>query len=137
MELNTKEPIEFTGWVEHISEPTKYEHRFTVANYKTDSEKEEMRLAKQMPLCFEFNASMNNDAHTYLDLVEVGDKVKVRFYPYGKSGISKMKGTYYCINSFNIAKKDGIEVLQKVVRANPESSEPEQVEDIDTSDIPF
>lgn len=137
MELNTKEPIEFTGWVEHISEPTKYEHRFTVANYKTDSEKEEMRLAKQMPLCFEFSASMNNDAHTYLDLVEVGDKVKVRFYPYGKSGISKMKGTYYCINSFNVAKRDGVEVLEKVQKDYSQTSESEQAEVVDVDDIPF
>lgn len=130
-----KEALEFEGWVEHKGEKGDYDQRINVANYKDNDEKIAMQNAKgQFPLCYEFKASVKNGAADALDDIEEGDKVKIRFYLIGRSGISKSRGAYYCINELAIAKKDGISVVERKPRA--ESSEQSE-EEIVVDDCPF
>lgn len=131
-----KEALEFEGWIEHKGEKGNYDQRVSVANYKDDDEKNAMQNEKgKFPLCYEFKAGIKNGVADLLDDLNEGDKIRVRFYVVGRSGISKSKGTYYCINELAIARKNGIEVLERksVSASDEQSPEEEQMDD----DIPF
>lgn len=131
-----KEALEFEGWVEHKGEKGDYDQKINVANYKNGDEKTAMQNTKgKFPLCYEFKASVKNGTAAMLDEIDEGDKVKIRFYLVGRSGISKSRGTYYCINDLAIAKKNGIEVVERKPRVedNAEQSEEDTVAD----DCPF
>lgn len=134
---NMKEALEFEGWVERKGEKGDYDQKINVANYKDNDDKIAMQNTKgKFPLCYEFKANVKNGTAAMLDEVEEGDKVKIRFYLVGRSGISKSRGTYYCINDLAIAKKDGITVLERKPRVEDDNSEQSE-EDTVADDCPF
>lgn len=131
-----KEALEFEGWVEHKGEKGDYDQKINVANYKDGDDKIAMQNTKgKFPLCYEFKANVKNGTAAMLDEIEEGDKVKIRFYLVGRSGISKSRGTYYCINDLAIAKKDGIVVVERKPRV--ENNDEQSEEDIVADDCPF
>lgn len=123
----------FTGWVEHIFEPTQYDKQIVVRNYKDDDAKEAMKNDKKdFPTVLCFKANIKNGAADQLDGILEGDKIEVTFMLSGMSGVSKKTGNYYCINSLMIVKQNGIKVLEKIQGTAQESAS-----DDDFSDIPF
>lgn len=134
MTINTKEPFEFTGWIEHIGAQSEYEQRFSVANYKSAGDKESMRSAHKVPLAFEFSVKKGSKTQELLNLLGIGDDVRVKFRPYGRSGTSKKTGSYYCINAFNVLNEDGIDLIKK---AKPIENRPTTINDVRDGDCPF
>ena len=124
----------FTGYVDHIFEADEYEKRIAVRNYRDSSAMEAMKQTKDYPRCLCFSASVKNGCADQLDGLNVGDKVIVTFYLYGSCGISKKTNNYWCINKLNIAKKAGVQVVE---RAKVEQEEQSQEEDEVADDIPF
>jgi hypothetical protein len=134
-----KEALEFEGWVEHKFDRGNYDQKITVANYDGDDQKNALasgQVKGKHPMCYEFKANVKSGVADLLDDIEVGDKVHVKFYAVGRSGISKSKGTYYCITEFALAKKDGIVVIARKPRTE-ETAEDNSNEEIVADDIPF
>lgn len=122
----------FTGWVEHIFEPTQYDKQIVVRNYKDDDAKEAMKEDKKdFPTVLCFKANIKNGAANQLDDILEGDKVEITFMLSGMSGVSKKTGNYYCINSLMILKQNGVKILEKVAGERHETAS------IDDDDIPF
>lgn len=117
------EALEFSGWVEHIYEPTDWGMEFTVRSYENEM------TAPKYPQCLKFTASKLT-MQQVLGLSE-GDRVKIKYYVNGKSGRSA-KG-YYCINRLNIAKDGGVTIVKRA----PRLEEKDQQKDVDLDDIPF
>lgn len=126
------EAMTFTGYVDHIFDTDEYEQRIAVRNYRDDTAMEAMRQTKDYPRCLCFSASVKNGCVEQLKDLHKGDKIVVTFYLYGSSGVSKKTGNYWCINKLNIAKKAGIQILERA----PRQEEP-QGEESDPDDIPF
>ena len=114
----------FTGWVDHIFEPTQYDMEFSVRNYEDETAREAMIRDKNYPQTLKFTASVKSGAAKQLEGVGVGDRIVVRFFLYGSSGVSKSSGNYYCINKLNISKKDGITVLERHGNGSTPENEP-------------
>ena len=125
----------FTGYVEHIFPPTQYDCEIAVRNYQDESSIEAMKKAKDYPRTLKFSASIKSGCSKQLENVRVGDKVVVEFYLFGSSGTSKSSGKYYCINKLNIAKTNGITILERH-SPDPEVQEGEESEPV-VDDIPF
>lgn len=124
----------FTGWVRHIFDADQYSREFVVANYDSDITKENMRAEKKtFPKALRIKANIKNGAANQIDSISEGDKVVVEFYQGGVEGISKSTGKYYAINELNLAKQNGITILEKATQENAEAK-PEPDND---DDIPF
>lgn len=129
----------FTGWIEHIFNPTDYDQQIAVANYRDDNHKQKMVDAykaktkgAEYPQCFCFKANIKSGAAAQFDGLNIGDKVEISYVLSGMSGTSKKNNSYYCINSLMVMKTNGVKILEQV--AAPDASADEQVDD---SDIPF
>lgn len=120
----------FTGYVEHIFPPTKYEAEIAVRNYQDETCIEAMKREKEYPMTLKFSASIKSGCAEQLEKIGVGDKVVVQFYLYGSSGNSKSTGNYYCINKLNIAKKEGITLIEKHSKTDSDNSSEPIVDDI-------
>lgn len=125
----------FTGWIEKILPANDYEQKVVVTNYRNETAKKLMIEQKEFPnsLCFSFG--VKNGANAQLDNVKEGDKVEVKFFLSGNSGISKTSGKYYAVNNLRCAKKDGITLIERAT-VSPDG-QPRVVSDIDPEDIPF
>lgn len=121
----------FTGYVDHIFDADEYEKRIAVRNYRDATAMEAMKQTKDYPRCLCFSASVKNGCVDQLKDLHVGDKIVVTFYLYGSSGVSKKTQNYWCINKLNIAKKAGIQILERA--PHQEEPAPDEVPD----DIPF
>jgi len=128
------EAMKFVGWIEKILPAGDYDQKFAVANYRNEEAKKLMKEQKEFPNALMFTCSAKNGCNAQLDNLHEGDKVEVKFFLAGKSGISK-KDTYYCINNLNVAKKDGIIVIERVKVVDSGQPQPADPDDID--DIPF
>ena len=122
----------FTGYVDHIFDADEYEQRIAVRNYRDATAMEAMKQEKDYPRCLCFSASVKNGCSDQLKDLHEGDQIVVTFYLYGSSGVSKKTGNYWCINKLNIAKKTGIQILERAPR-----QEEQQGEESDPDDIPF
>ena len=127
----------FTGWVEHIFDPTAYDQQIAVANYCDDNHKQKMLDAykaktkgAEYPQCFCFKANIKSGASSQFDGLNLGDKVEISYVLSGMSGISKKNNSYYCINSLMVMKTDGVKILEK-------TATPESVMAGDDDSIPF
>lgn len=118
------EPLEFTGWVEKIYEETEYGKEFTVRDYKDDSDR------GKFPQCLKFKAS--NRCKSQILGLNVGDKVRIRYFVYGVSG--EGRNGYYCIVNLNIAKDGGVTILEKAKQMESIEQEEEQQ---DNDELPF
>lgn len=128
------EQLEFVGYVRHIFDKGDYGHEFVVANYGSESEMEDMRYSKkEIPVALKFRANVKNGAAEQVKGISDGDKVKVRYFLCGREGTSRSTGKYYAITELNVAKKDGIEIIEKAKVEEPETVEPEVMPE----DIPF
>lgn len=121
----------FTGYVDHIFDADEYEKRIAVRNYRDATAMKAMKQTKDYPRCLCFSASVKNGCVDQLKDLHVGDKIVVTFYLYGSSGVSKKTQNYWCINKLNVAKKAGIQILERA--PHQEESAPDEVPD----DIPF
>lgn len=120
----------FTGYVDHIFDADQYEQRIAVRNYRDATAMEAMKQTKDYPRCLCFSASVKNGCVEQLKDLHEGDKIVVTFYLYGSSGVSQKTGNYWCINKLNIAKKAGIQILERAPKQAVE-------EESDPDDIPF
>jgi hypothetical protein len=120
------ESIEFTGWVDHIFPRGQYGQEFSVRDHKDDSDK------TKYPTTLRFNVS--NKCGSMVDSLGKGDKVKVKFYLTGASGIGK--NGYYAINKLNVAKEGGITILEKARILN-DSAEVNNADEGGEEDLPF
>lgn len=123
---------QFTGYVRKILPPTEYGAEFVVANYKSETDKENMKANKKFPVALKIKANIKNGASKQLDSINEGDKISVEFYLGGIEGVSKSSGKYYAINELMLAKQKGITVLEKAEREEPEAEVSP-----DDDDIPF
>lgn len=131
--------MEFEGWVENILPAGDYDQKFSVATYRDKEEKQRQWDAKQFPNVMMFTANAKNGANGQLDDLRVGDKIRVKYYIVGRSGVSKSTGSYYCINSLSIPKANAITILQRAMTQTkiPNTRMPEYDNDADGFDIPF
>lgn len=120
---------EFTGWVEKIFDKTTYGREFTVRDYKDNEDPNKPKF----PTVLKFKCT--SKIMNMIDGIREGDKVRVRYFVYGKSGYGQ-KG-YYCIVNLNVAKEGGITLIEAAPR-NDEAV-PNHEEEIEESseDIPF
>lgn len=123
---------QFTGYVRKILPPSEYGAEFVVANYKSETVKENMRANKKFPVALKIKANIKNGASKQLESISEGDKVIVEFYLGGIEGVSKSTGKYYAINELMLAKQKGITVLERAEREEPQTEESP-----DDDDIPF
>ena len=128
------ESSKFIGWVSHIFDANDFDQNFVVANYKDEESKQELVSMKGYPECRKFTLNVKNGSNAQIDGIHVGDKIQVVFFIHGNQGISKKTGKYFCVNTLNVAKKNGIVILEQVVRA--EEREPDAM-DADGMDVPF
>lgn len=129
------EAMKFVGWVEKILPAGDYDQKFVVTNYRNEDAKKLMKEQKEFPNALMFAANVKNGSNSQLDDLHEGDKVEVKFFLAGRSGISK-KNTYYCVNNLNIAKKDGITIVERVKVDPAGQPQPVSADDEDL-DIPF
>lgn len=128
---NKIEASTFTGYVEYIGEVGEYDQQIAVRNYRDDEEAETMKQNKMITTCLMFTASVKNGANAQLEGLHVGDKIIVEYYLHGISGVSKKSSKYYCINKLNIAKSNGIKIVERAkVEEESNSEEPGIAEDI-------
>jgi hypothetical protein len=119
------ESIDFIGWIEHIFPKSQYGQEFSVRDHKDDSDK------PKYPTTLRFNVS--NKCGAMADSLSKGDKVKVKFYLSGSSGIGK--NGYYSINKLNVAKDGGITILEKAVILKDSAEVNDDIND--NEDLPF
>lgn len=103
--------FEFAGWVDNVFPVSQYEASVAVRNYKTSTDRETMRAAKEYPMCYKFTARAKSDEFAKVQDLNKDDEVKITAYVTGRGGFSKA-GNYYCINEIVIAKK-GLTVTNK------------------------
>lgn len=119
---------EFTGYVTEVSEPGDYDIRFILSFDKDVS-------TVKYPQTVQFKVSMRKD-----DLVgivksmDVGDKVKVKAFPWCKKGFSRSTGRPYCINENNASV---IEILEKAVKPEPKGETEDDGNTVAHDDLPF
>jgi len=127
------EAQKFTGWVEKVIKDGDYDHKLVVTNARDADMAAQMKASKkEWPITLMFNLSVKSGCSEQLNGINVGDKVVVTFYISGKSGVSRTSGKYYCINSLNVGKKDGLVLLERGSAAKAQEPSP-----ADTDDIPF
>lgn len=119
---------EFTGYVTEVSEPGDYDIRFILSFDKDVS-------TVKYPQTVQFKVSMKRD-----DLVGivksmgVGDKVRVKAFPWCKKGFSRSTGRPYCINENNASV---VEVIEKAVQPEPTTSTDGDGNGEDPDNLPF
>lgn len=128
------DPMKFTGWVEKILPATDFEQRFVVANYRNETAKQAMKQAHEFPNALMFTLSVRNGANAQLDDISEGDKIEVKYFLAGKSGTSPRTGKYYCINNLNVAKTNGLTLIDR--RERDPKNQPSLM-DAPDDDIPF
>lgn len=119
------EAHEFTGWVDHIFPKGQYGQEIAVRDHEGEADK------PKYPTTLRFNISTK--CGTMADGLGEGDKIKVKFYLTGVSGIGK--NGYYAINRLNVAKDGGIVILETAERVDEEPTDPADNEA--DSDLPF
>ena len=119
---------EFTGYVTEVSEPGDYDIKFILSFDKDVS-------MVEYPQTVQFKVSMRKD-----DLVgivkslDVGDKVRVKAFPWCKKGCSRSTGRPYCINENNASV---VEVLEKAVKPEPQGETEDDGKDAAPDGLPF
>ena len=117
------EPSKFTGWVEHIFPAGQYGQEIVLRDYKDDSDR------PKYPIALKFRVGTKCDCN--ISNLGIGDKVAVQYYLSGKSGIGK--NGYYCIVSLNIAKVNGLTVIERA----PEPEKIDSVSSEEEEELPF
>lgn len=121
---------EFTGWVEKILDPGQYGREFTVRDYKDDHDPNRPKY----PNVLKFK--VGNKIMNMLDNIREGDKVRVRYFVFGRSGYGQ-RG-YYCIVNLNVAKDGGITLLEAAPRGGEQEEEQEDPEESGAEEnLPF
>ena len=122
------EPHTFVGWVEHIFPATKYGLEFSVRDHKDDSDK------PQYPITLKFN--VGSKALAQVSDLMAGDKVSVSYFVTGVSGMGR--NGYYSINKLNVAKSEGVTVIERASRELPGTgTRNDQGAAMDSEDLPF
>lgn len=103
--------FEFAGWVDNVFPSSQYEASVAVRNYKTATDRETMRAAKEYPMCYKFTARAQSGEFAKVQALNKNDEVKITAYVTGRGGISKA-GNYYCINEIVIA-KNGLTLINR------------------------
>lgn len=101
---------EFTGWVDHVFPAGQYGQEIAVRDHEGEADK------PKYPITLRFNIS--SKCGTMAQGLAEGDKIKVKFYLTGVSGIGK--NGYYAINKLNVAKDGGIVILETAERVTKE-----------------
>ncbi len=113
----------FTGWIDHIFPAGQYGQEIAVRDYATEDER------PKFPTVLKFRIGTKCEFRT--DNLAIGDKVNVKYYLSGKAGIGK--NGYYCIVSLNVAKQDGIVVVERAPEPDPVDSVSKEEEE----ELPF
>lgn len=120
---------EFTGYVEEVSPKTNYDLKFILCDVKDPN-----GPSVKYPQSIQFKINIKNESMIGVaDQMGIGDKVKVRFYPWCKKGISKKTGSPYCITENNVGEIQIVEAAPKPTSAAAEDTS----EDGEADDLPF
>ena len=123
----TAEPHTFVGWVEHIFPATKYGLEFSARDHRDESDR------PQYPITLKFN--VGTKALPQVSSMNIGDKVSVRYFITGVSGNGR--NGYYAINKLNVAKNDGVTIIQRSSVEHQESGSRNIQEAANEDDLPF
>ena len=116
--------FDFAGWVDNVFPSSQYEVSVAVRNYKTATDRETMRAAKEYPMCYKFTARAQSGEFAKVQALGKDDEVKITAYVTGRGGLSQA-GNYYCINEIVIA-KNGLTLVNRAKK-----------EEASTDDCPF
>lgn len=120
---------EFTGYVEEVSPKTNYDLKFILCDVKAPNDP-----SVRYPQSVQFKINLRTGCGLDVaDQMGIGDKVKVRFYPWCKKGISRKTGSPYCITENNVGEIQILEAAPKPTSAAAEDAS----EGGEADDLPF